>query len=286
MRCSSCGCASLGKRFCPQCKKSLAFELSGGGQDRPDSTVIRARPDDGIAWRPLAIGIVLGSLVAAWGGFPFRIFQTLSVLIHELGHAMMAWMVGRPAIPKFDLQYGGGITPFGERSMILCLLLAIAAVWMLWLARERGSRWFVAAIAIVAFPCLLILTDTDIKWIVAAGHVAQPIMAVVFLVRAATGIGISHTLEAGVSAMTGTAMWWDVQSFAWNLIHDPNVQECYSEGKAGLDGDLTRLAEEVGGTVTAWAWAYLIFALIALFVGALVVAAIRRYRLQQHYLEG
>jgi hypothetical protein len=49
---------------------------------------------------------------------------------------------------------------------------------------------------------------------------------------------------------------------------------------------LTRLAEEVGDTVTAWAWAYLIFALIALFVGAIVVAAIRNYRLQQHLLHG
>ncbi len=238
---------------------------------------------DDIAWRPTVIGALLGSLLAWWGGFLFFIIQMLSVLIHETGHALSAWLVGRPAIPKFDLQFGGGITPIAaQRSGLLCVLLAIAGAWLIRSAWQRGPRWGAAAVAAVAIPLLLIVTGWDMPVFSAAGHVAESVMAVVFLVRAATGIGIAHRLEAGVSALVGSALWWGVIGFCRKLMNDSGFRAEYAEGKGGaLPHDLTTLSDQLGGTVIGWAWALLIFAILAVAAGGVVVWAVVQHRRRQ-----
>ena len=287
MQCEFCGCQSTDKRRCPQCGNLLVYNVSGtrppAALTRPSAgTTTPAAADHGIDWRALAIGGVLGSLLAAWGGFLFSIIGMLSVLIHETGHALAAWLVGRPAIPKFDLQYGGGITPISCRNDLICALLAIAALWLLWHAWQRGPRWVAVTVIAVAIPPILIVSGWDALWFTAAGHAAEAIMAAVFLVRAATGIGIAHRLEAGLSALIGTGLWWQVSGFASSLIHDASFQDRYADGKGGvLNNDLTVLADLAGGTVVGWAWALLIFSIIALFAAAAVTWGIVRYRHQQ-----
>src|SRR5258705_7805858 len=61
------------------------------------------------AWRALGIGAVLAVVLTL---IPFTriLFQPLITIVHELGHAVVAWMFGYPAVPAFDFSYGGGVT--------------------------------------------------------------------------------------------------------------------------------------------------------------------------------
>lgn len=61
---------------------------------------------DNDAWKSLGTGFMI-ALVALLVPFLGFIFGYLGILVHELGHAVAAWMFGYPAVPAFDFQYGG-----------------------------------------------------------------------------------------------------------------------------------------------------------------------------------
>jgi hypothetical protein len=224
-----------------------------------------------LAWRRLAIGASIGTVLVFIGGFPRFILETLAVLIHETGHAAAAWLVARPAIPKFDLQYGGGVTPIGEQSGFILGLLGLGAAYLLWFTWKRERHWFYGALALVALPVFLLLSGLDQPWFIGAGHGAEVIMACVFLVRAATGIGIANRADGILSALIGSAMWWLVVIFAWSLMYDQSFRESYQGGKGGvLTNDLTHLSMQSGMSVESLAMALLLFAVVALMAAAWV----------------
>lgn len=89
------------------------------------------------------------ALLVAWGivhtGFPHMLLRTvLSMWIHELGHAVAAWLCGRFAFP------GPWFTPVGYgRSLIVVAAVAAALVFgiiKLWRARRP---WAVALLVVL-----------------------------------------------------------------------------------------------------------------------------------------
>lgn len=79
------------------------------------------------------------ALVVAWGlvhaGFPRMLLRTvLSMWIHELGHAVAAWMCGRFAVP------GPWFTPVGAGRSWIVVLLVVAALLYGALRLWRGHR--------------------------------------------------------------------------------------------------------------------------------------------------
>lgn len=237
----------------------------------PDGLVCRAcgavlareAPPPPLHWRPLAAGWVIAGVLLAWVPLAGFILHYLSILVHELGHAAVAWSVGIPAIPKFNLQQGGGITTHGCRMGLLVILLLAAGAWLIASAWPRGLRWRCAAIALVAIPLLLGLSGLDEGAITAAGHLAEVAMACVFLVRAATGMAVAHRAEQWLYAICGWAMWWIVLGFAWDLATSAEARAAYGESPSGIDNDLVRLADGLGGSVALWAWLLLFLAIAA-----------------------
>jgi hypothetical protein len=57
----------------------------------------------------LALVATLVPALVIMQGFPLLdwIMRTLGTLCHEMGHAAAALLVGRPALPAFDLTHGG-----------------------------------------------------------------------------------------------------------------------------------------------------------------------------------
>ena len=71
----------------------------------------------------LGIGLVVAIIVSVTPFVSF-VFSAIITLFHELGHAVMGWILGMPAIPAFDFVYGGGITSHSGFQIIVALLIA------------------------------------------------------------------------------------------------------------------------------------------------------------------
>jgi hypothetical protein len=111
--------------------------------------------------RQLALPV---ALVVAWGivhaGFPrslLRIF--LSMWVHELGHALAAWLCGRFAFP------GPWFTPVGAtRSWLVVAVVAavlVLGIFRAWRSRRTGWGVFHMALLVVQMLCTFALHDSQ-----------------------------------------------------------------------------------------------------------------------------
>src|ERR1017187_10118266 len=89
------------------------------------------------AWISLAIGfgLALIAFVIPLVGF---VVDVLITVIHELGRVAPAWFFGSPAVPSFDLSYGGGVSHTFARQPILILI--VYAVFAGLAFRSRDER--------------------------------------------------------------------------------------------------------------------------------------------------
>jgi len=203
---------------------------------------------DPVLMRRGALRLSLGAMIAAglawWGGFSWWILSTLITLVHECGHAVAAWCVGRPALPKFDLQYGGGITNWGERMTLLVVLWLVAWIWLARITWRDPWRWLVLAGALTQW--FLMWSGQDLTLISYAGHGAELAFAAIFLVRAATGISVAHALEGWLYAIIGWSLWGLSFGFANGVLNDPAIRDRYLLGKGGvLDNDFVVLTGQM-----------------------------------------
>ena len=191
------------------------------------------------------------------------VIRTLATLCHELGHAATSWLFGRPAIPAFDLSFGGGVTTIGERAGFLLVPLVGAWLWLLWLARVRRS-WLIASATGFALWLLLLALGGDEGLISAMGHGGVLVIAGVFVFRGLTGYAEQFPGERHLYGVIGWALWWGEVTFALKLLLDDETRALYLEGKRGIDNDLLALGGSLDGVVCAY------LALLLLGMGAAV----------------
>lgn len=218
----------------------------------------------GVSLRGLAIAAA--TLPLAWlllWLFPFanHIFWMLSTLCHEMGHAVGALVVGRPALPAFDFSFGGGVTMTGERRWWLLALYAVgvAVLWRQALGHPR-IRWALGS-AVVAVA-LLLLTGLDEAWFVWMGHGGQLIIATVFLHRALTGVAEVYPGERWLYGLVGWVLLGHALGMCWMLLFDPAFQHTYLMGKRGIDNDFVRLQDDLGWSLRTVAWLNLLSGLL------------------------
>ena len=153
-RCPGCGAPRLPMAYCPQCQ--TPYETPGqASPPQPTGRVWQAEDNDAqleLRLRAIApaLALVLAWLVyrSAFGQSFFRVF--LSMWVHELGHAVTAWLSGFAALP------GPWRTSVADERSIVVTLLLLAALGSLgyraWRARRFG---IVAGAALVALTQLV-----------------------------------------------------------------------------------------------------------------------------------
>jgi hypothetical protein len=184
--------------------------------------------------RILGIGLVLAMIVNAVPILRF-IFSAIITLSHELGHAVMGWILGMPAIPAFDIVYGGGITSHSNFQIALALLIAAGFFYAMWLFRQNMTT-----VVLIGALFLVWLFFVSADWrrefaFGAAGHLSEFILAGILFYMALSGTGWRiPEIERPLGAFVAFFVQINSMLFAWRLIHDPDFLAWYREGKGGM----------------------------------------------------
>src|SRR5512140_1968494 len=255
MNCPKCGFAGLaGAADCARCGLVFAKWTDGADYAPPS----RFRP---VAQRPLEDDVVsdgrigrseltiLGSgLVAAIViyALPFTrsVFSALVTLFHELGHAVVGWLLGHPSLPAFDFVYGGGFTHQGAFKLPIALAIAAGFAYLAYVFR-RNVRTLVAITVVFSIWLFFVSSEWRRELVIAsAGHAFEFILAGILFYQALSGVGWRiPELERPLGAFAAFFVQIHSMLFAIRLRNDADYLAWYREGKGGaLMNDLEVIA--------------------------------------------
>jgi hypothetical protein len=195
------------------------------------------------AWVSLVIGAGLAAVALAVPLVGF-VIDVLRTVIHELGHTASAWLLGSPALPSFDLTFGGGVSDILDRQPLVIVAIYAAFAWLVFRARDDRTTLAVMLIT-VALYSVAVFTPIRGLLITAMGHGTELIIAGVFLYRALSGSQILRSQERPLYAFLGLYLILADAWFAYNLITSPEHRAAYEEAKGGGHRmDFSLIAEE------------------------------------------
>ncbi|PRQ01297.1 hypothetical protein [Enhygromyxa salina] len=194
-------------------------------------------------WVSMGIGAGLALVASALPQLRF-IFGYLTILVHEMGHALTAWLFGYPAIPTFDFTYGGGITLQGARVWPLLLLPLGLLAWMGWQHRANPRARWAWTIVGVSFT-LLAISPAHRHLMVLMGHGTELVIATVFIYRALSGSAIKLAAERPLYAACGLFIVFESLRFGYGLMTSEELRYMYEQAKGGGHWmDFSQLAGE------------------------------------------
>ena len=221
----------------------------------------------------LTVGFVAAAVVLAMPFLSF-VFSYLGVLIHETGHTLTAWLFGYPAIPAFDFQYGGGVSIYSERNLVVLAVLAVAAAWALYTAWQL-PRWRRVVATVLGLWVLLAMTPLHEVAILAMGHGFELMVGGLFLFKAAAGRGYETEAERPAYAFAGWFLVLFNIRFCWRLLASAEHRQIYGAQKGGGHWmDFSRLSRDFLGISLEGVAG--IFLLLALATPLLAFVAARR----------
>jgi DNA-directed RNA polymerase subunit RPC12/RpoP len=195
------------------------------------------------AWVSLGIGLGLAvvALMVPLIGFVIHVLMTV---IHELGHTATAWLFASPALPSFDLSYGGGVSMILDRQPVL--VVGVYAIFAFFLFQAKDDRrdllmWTVLTL----LYSLAMFSPLRGLLITAMGHGSELVFAGIFLYRALSGSQLLRSEERPLYAFLGLFILLYDARFALNLMSSQAHREAYGEAKGGGHWmDFERIATE------------------------------------------
>jgi hypothetical protein len=247
MDCPKCGFEAMrGATECERCGVIFAKAAPVTFRPRPriddEERVLDGRLGPG-ELRIMGFGLAAAIVIYA---IPFTrfIFSILVTLFHELGHAIMGWLLGHASIPAFDFMYGGGLTHYGIFRRSIAFAVALGFAYLAYLFRHNKKS--MAIIGAVFLVWLFIVTK---EWrretaMAAGGHLTEFILAAIFFYKALAGVGWRNPeLERPLGAFMAFFVQIHSTLWTWRLLNDDGVMDEYRRGKGGaLMNDLEVIA--------------------------------------------
>ena len=194
-------------------------------------------------WAALGAGAALAACILPLS-FASYVFSYFGVLVHEMGHTLAGWLYGYPSIPAFDFVYGGGVTSYTGRTLLLAAGVQSALLWLAWIFRRNPPSLLLSLVA-AALYALTAWTPLHDPVITAMGHGTELIVAGIFLHRAASGRACHHGAERVAYGFVGWFVTFDNLRFARRLVTSPFHREMYEQAKGGGHWmDFSVLAEQ------------------------------------------
>lgn len=226
---------------------------------------VQPRERVGLFQRPyvcLAIGLAVFP-VAKLLWFPNYIFNFLTTLVHECGHAACAWFVGMPSIPAVSIA-GGGVTTWQEQNWQIAVLVWIGLGALAWKARRAKAFFIPLAVLAAAYPAIA-FTKLGLALAIFGGILFEVGGAAACFV-ACLGAHLERPFERPLYALWG---WWMVLNRiceSWLILTDASYRlqhRVIESGLAeGIPSDLTQFTLQLN--VSPRPVLYLILALCLL----------------------
>ncbi len=217
-------------------------------------------------WKAAAMGL---AMACALTFFPLLSFllSPLTIIVHEIGHTVVLWLFGYPAIPAFDFANGGGVTMSDlERSPSTVWAWAIGVIAVGWWQRHRPP----VLVALGAGVLLYVWVYGSVRETLAitlGGHGAEILFAALFIYRGVTGWGCKMELERPLYTFLGFMILFANFRLGLALSGDSMERYWYMQGKGGIDHDLV-----TGAQILSWRLETAARTLMALTLAAIPVA--------------
>lgn len=222
-------------------RRAAGAERERGG-DIGDERELDVDTEASPRWRYLAAGIA-----AAWAlGFvlPGMFAWFLAAIPHEMGHATVGCLLGRPSAPAISLA-GHAWTGIGERRDALVWVMAIALAIAAYVQRERLHRCVPLAVMALFVPMVAFASTAEVL-IAAGGHVGELVFAAYCYAICWSGGRTGTPAERGAGAMAGALLQHGNITLCWGLMHDAAARDLYANnGSLGMKNDYLVLAEDL-----------------------------------------
>ncbi len=204
---------------------------------------VAAVPSRAEPWMYLAIGLVTAPIFA-WTPILQYMGWFLASLVHEMGHAALAWFCGMPAIPAISLA-GHAAAVHQEQSTFLALAIATAFGAAAWHFLRGRTRIVAIALVAVLYPTIAFTGVKELLFLF-AGHGGELVFATLSLWKVLDGGFTKTALER---ALYGTVGWYLLGKNAFlcfGLMTSAMSRAHYEQsGSFGLTNDYIRAAEDV-----------------------------------------
>lgn len=227
---------SLGPRIAPAPEPPTRRRKPGRKRRKPKAI-------DRDAWTAVGVGAAMAVLAPAVPLIGF-VIEVLKTVIHELGHTATAWALGSPALPSFDLTYGGGVSHIVDRQPIL--LAVIYGIFAYLAFRDRDDRRALVTVLIAAaMHAVATFTPLRALLISTMGHGTELIIAGIFLYRSLSGNQVLRGEERPLYAFVGLYLILSDARFAYTLMTSPAHRAEYEDAKGGGHWmDFSQIAEQ------------------------------------------
>jgi len=173
--------------------------------------------------------------------FVKTVFHYLGILLHEFGHAFFFWIFGYPAIPRFDLAHGSGVTTGLARQPVI--FWGIHGLLVLALCVCGRSKWKALGwLTVIGLWVLFAHTRLHEVIILYMGHGTELLIAGVFLYRATTGEALEREHERPVYAASAFYLIIDNVLFSIHLMNDSVFRFRYENDPRGIVNDFHDIA--------------------------------------------
>ncbi len=292
--CPRCGAPRTGGPECPHCGvvyaraerraglQPLAPAMSAAAQLAHDNALLEARSELQLAKFavPAALLTALALARTDMGGFFLRTF--FGMWLHELGHAVAAWVCGFPAVPGPWFTSVGG-----ERSFVFALTITGGlawAIWRTWTDHRRVLSSLAMAVLVLQLGLTLVLSPAKAETLISfcgdAGSLVfgSALMATFFV---PPGHKLHRDWLRWGFLVIGAASFADTFPDWWTARHEPSII-AFGEIEGRGDTDPTSLLQ-AGWTVDQMVARYVGIGVLSLI--ALAASQVAHFRRTREALE-
>lgn len=181
---------------------------------------------------------------------PFYLFKTIGwffmSVVHEMGHTLSAWYLGRFALPALRLD-GHAATISYDQSLWIAMpvwAFLILATFYFWKVKARLLMVSFGALAL-SYPVLAFTELQELVFLM-GGHGGEMVIATVFFWRALVPGEVLEE-ERTLYAALAWYLWFQNLILNGSLFISAKSRDWYlSNGSFGLENDWVRLAQHFG----------------------------------------
>lgn len=194
----------------------------------------------------------------------------MDIFFHETGHSLFHWFYGKPSIPTFDFQHGGGVAyGWPQQTILIILIHGLFLFGLLYFRHERRIQLLIGLIGFIHLAT--VYTDLHQAVYLFMGHGTTIAIASFFLYRAWFDLAPRGMTERYLNGIIGFGVMFQNILLFWGLKNDEIVRTVYFQQKDGHGlGDFNKISNIIKMPVTDLATFSILYACVLIILPAVL----------------